>query len=51
MAGATEVATEMQSHFIKANALRKAVGAKRKLVEDLDSVLVNLIEETKSKSK
>ena len=51
LTGATEVATEMQSHFIKGNALRKAVDAKRKLLEDLDSALVNLIEEKKSKSK
>ena len=51
LAGATEVATEMQSHLIKGNALRKAVGAKRKLVEDSDLVLVHLIDEKKSKPK
>ena len=50
LAGSTEVAAEMQGRVIKGNALRKAVGEKRKLVEELDCALVNIIKEKKSKS-
>ena len=50
-ARATENTAEIQGHVMKENALRKSVGEKRKLVEDLDGALANLITKRKSKFK